>query len=176
MQEQIINLLVNAQRNYNNSSLKKIRSIEEYFKFEKIDEKDVVELGDCIKEYANTYKREYSLRIADLNNVEIYKTLSSDLASRNIEFGKKKGNVVREYKHCSIYPLIMYAIGFEDIKYFDRDEVLTVAGGFPLLEDNKLKYIVEISGFKNGDDFKVFIDGLSKYLNVKVPMFDDYLV
>lgn len=176
MREEIINILLNSQRNYNNYSLRKLREIEKYFMFNKIEDEDIKRLGELINEEAKNKDREYSIRIINLNDEEIYLFLSSSKALRNIEFGKKKGKTVKEYKHTSFYPLIMYALGFEDISYFDRDDILTVAGGFPIYEEHKLKYIVEISGFKNGEDFAVFINALGKFLNKEVPMFDEYIV
>ena len=167
---------MDAQRNYNNVSLRNLRAIEEYFKFEKIDDEDVKNLGNRIVEAIGKTDREYSVCIKDMDNNEVFRYLTSDKAIRNTVFAAMKGNVVRDYKHTSIYPLIMYSMGFEDISYFNKENFLPVAGAFPLFEDNKLKYVVEISGFKEGKDFNAFIDGLSLYLNKKVPMFEGYLV
>ena len=176
MNEKIIDILVNAQRNYNNVSLRKLRAVEEYFHFEKVNDEDMKKLGDDVVKVIGNPDNEFSLVIKDMDGKEVYRHLSSDKALRNVEFGIRKGNIVKEYKHSSIYPLIMYAMGFEDLKYFDRDEVLPTAGGFPIFEDNKLKYVAEISGFKQGKDFNVFIEGLSLFLDKKIPVFDDYLV
>lgn len=176
MREEIIDILVNSQRNYNNFSLRKIREIEKCFTFDSINDVDVTKLGECIKNELINKNREFSIRISNLNNIDIYVFLSSKKALRNIEFGKKKGNVVRICKHVSFYPLIMYAMGFEDISFFDNDDILTVAGGFPIYENNELKYIVEISGFKNGDDYRLYIKAFEKFIGQEIPEFDFYLI
>lgn len=175
MQEALINLLLDAQRNYNHTDLNAIREIEKYFNFDSINDEGILKLAKYIEEESKVMGP-ISLRIRNINKETIYKYIAPEKSERNIIFGGMKGNVVYESKHMSFYPLIMYAIGFKEKEYFEKENFLPVAGAFPVYENNELKYVIEVSGLHEGKDYHVVIKGLEKYINMEIPEYKGYLI
>ena len=155
MNERIINILLDSKRNYNAYYLKELKNIESYFKLKEID---ITKLGNIIKDINN----KASIKIIDTNHNIYYEYNSNDELD-------KIGNTVIKCKRSSIYPLIMYSIGFMDITYFEEEDILPICGGMPIYINNELKYIIEVNN--SDDNMNIIIEALSKYLNIEIPKF-----
>ena len=155
MNERIINILLDSKRNYNAYYLKELKNIESYFK---VNDIDINRLGNIIKGINNNA----SIKIIDLNHNVYYEHNSNDELD-------KIGNTVIKCRRSSIYPLLMYSIGFLDISYFEDEEILPICGGMPIYINNELKYIIEVNN--TDDNMNIIIEALSKYLNKEIPKF-----
>lgn len=73
----------------------------------------------------------------------------------------RKVKTVLESKHCSLYTFLS-----EEYEEWNGDENYAICGGgFPIIEDGKVRGVIAVSGLEHIEDHKIIIEVLENFFN-----------
>ena len=158
---------------YKPEHVSELENIEQYFRFSSLDDSDINSFGAIVTDEGKKYGEGVALTIIrETDGQEVFRYISPDRSDRNIVFAMGKRNAVLKTGHISLWMLVNGAVNGQSVnELFHDPDTIPVGGSFPVYVNDILTYTVSVSGLHHGNDFKLIIDSMEKYLNEKIPAF-----
>ncbi|CAM4091263.1 hypothetical protein AT575_07280 [Streptococcus penaeicida] len=151
-----------------------LASIEENLIFQSFDSQAALALGALLVEEAVAFGEEPAIRIERLSDgAAIFQYIGNSGGERNIGFALRKMAAVRVTGFSSLYSLALLG---ENPQLLDLENTLPVAGAFPIKVAGEMVAILSISGLHHGNDHRLLMVALSKFLGVELPSYKGLII
>ncbi|MGT2959233.1 hypothetical protein A9Q68_09615 [Streptococcus bovimastitidis] len=151
-----------------------LASIEENLIFQSFDSQAALALGALLVEEAVAFGEEPAIRIERLSDgAAIFQYIGNSGGERNIGFALRKMAAVRVTGFSSLYSLALLG---EDPQLLDLERILPVAGAFPIKVAGEMVAILGISGLHHGNDHRLLMLALSKFLGLDLPEYQGLII
>lgn len=166
-------LLVLAQQ-FSEEDKAILAAIEQRLVFQVFDSQAALALGALLVEEAVAFGEEPAIRMERLSDgAAIFQYIGNSGGERNIGFAQRKMAAVRATGFSSLYSLALLA---DNPQLLDLEATLPVAGGIPIRVDGAMVAILGISGLHHGNDHRLLMVALSKYLGVDLPEYEGLII
>lgn len=164
-------LLENLGKEYTKEDLKVLEDIESYFHVSSFDDFDLVNFGNLMVSTLFEWNEQASITvIREKDGLPVYQFISAQKAQRNVDFAMKKRNAVLKTQHSSFWGLVKQVVDQNEM--FLDENVLCVAGAFPIFVKDEHQYTICVSGMHEGKDFYLVTKAWSEYYDQDLPKFE----
>lgn len=131
-------------------------------------------MGALLVEEAVAFGEEPAIRMERLSDgAAIFQYIGNSGGERNIGFAQRKMAAVRATGFSSLYSLALLA---DNPQLLDLESTLPVAGAFPIRVAGEMVAILGISGLHHGNDHRLLMVALSKYMGVDLPEYEGLII
>lgn len=165
------------KNSYTRSHLTELEKLEQYFHFESFGQSDVLALSEQIIACSRDMGEIAFRVIRESDQLVVFQYVDDGRSERNLDFAMMKRNCTLKTGHMSCWALVKdLAEGAPGVPVDPKSGCLPVAGAFPIFSAGKHTYTVCISGLKDGGDFHLMLQALSRHLGIEALHFSGPMV
>lgn len=166
----MLNDLVQKQQGkYTKQDLEILEQQEELLIFPHFTSLDAFKLGQTMIECSPKYEEGIAFNIQRCSDEGIlFQYMDDNKAQRNINFAQMKRKAVLNTKHNSLWALVKSVV---DTPVSLEEGALPVGGAYPIFVGEEMIATIALSGLHYGNEFRLLVEAISKYLGKEIPEF-----